>query len=199
MSRLQTLLNFRKLNFWDSIIFFYFFFFIYPPMKIFIFQNRPWVLPFFVFAPCQQPVDLWSSSVDFLWTVFHHFFWFLFVHVPWVFSTILPASSLRFRFRVPSLEAISYCFCLSMRICRQATMVQTIHSIFLHSQSVQSVPHPMSDIPPSLVMFRQQEHYFPFTFVCPIFCLSTFLDWPSLFLMFPCSASCIIFIIHALS
>ena len=161
-------------------------------MKLFFSKQTLSPSIFLLFIPCQQPVDLWSSSVDLLWTVFHRFFWFLFVHVPWVFPTILPASTLLFRFRVSSLEAISYCFCLSMRICRQAIMVQTIHSIFLHSQSVQSVPHPMSDIPPSLVMFRQQEHYFPFTFVCPIFCLSTFADWPSLFLMFPCSASCII-------
>jgi hypothetical protein len=93
----------------------------------------------------------------------------LFVHVPWVFPTILPASTLCLRFRVPSLGAISYCLCSASGICRLAIMVQAIHAIFLDSQSVQSMPHPMSDIPPSLVMFRQQEHHFPFTSVCPFF------------------------------
>ena len=133
MSRLKTLLELRKIKFL-KFHFFIIYFYIHQ-WKSLSFSNRPRVLPFFVFAPCQQPVDPWFTLFDFLWTFFNRFFCFLFERVPLVMPTILHARTCVLHHCLPLLKSIHRCFLVSLEIFRPANLVLEV-LLFCHPTSL---------------------------------------------------------------
>ena len=132
MSRLKTLLEFRKIKFL-RFHFFIIYFYIHQWKSLFFKQT---LSPFiFVFAPCQQPVDPWFTLVDFLWTFFNLFFCFLFERVPLVMPTILHARTCVLHHCLPLLKPIHRCFLVSLEIFRPANLVLDV-LLFCHPTSL---------------------------------------------------------------